>query len=148
MSADTDLFKLYSTRILGLAASLPGSVRLDRPDATARKRSPLCGSSVVVDVVVRDGRIAEFGHDVKACALGQASASVLAAHAVGRSEVDIRAARDTLAAMLTEAGPPPGPPFDDLEALLPARDFANRHASILLGWDATLAAFAALRAEA
>lgn len=148
MSADSDLFKLYSTRILALSAGLPGTERLETPDATARKRSPLCGSSVVVDVVVRDRRIAAFGHDVKACALGQASAAVLAADVIGRSEDEVRSARDALAAMLTENGPPPGAPFADLEALLPARDFKNRHASILLAWDATLAAFAALRAEA
>ena len=82
-----------------------------------------------------------FGQDVKACALGQASASVLGRHVLGASRGDIARARDVLAAMLTAGGPAPDAPFEELEVLLPARDYRNRHASILLAWDATLAAF-------
>ena len=105
-----------------------------------RRRSPLCGSTVTVDLRLEDGRIAAFGQDVKACALGQASASVLAGRSSAARREEIAAGRDALVAMLKSGGPPPEPPFDALEALLPARDYRNRHASILLAWDATLAA--------
>ena len=141
MSGDNDLIKLYSQRILALAAAIPLTERLPSPQVTARKRSPLCGSTVTVDLDVADGRIAGFCQDVKACALGQASASVLGRHVLGASRGDIARARDMLAAMLTAGGPAPDAPFEELEVLLPARDYRNRHASILLAWDATLAAF-------
>ena len=77
MSGETDLIKLYSARILALAADIPNLDRLENPDVTVKKRSPLCGSTVTVDVRMQDGKVAEFGQDVKACALGQASASVV-----------------------------------------------------------------------
>ena len=130
--ADTDLIKLYSGRILELAADIPRTERLDSPDATVKRRSPLCGSTVTVDVAMRDGRIADFGHDVKACALGQASAAILAGAVIGRSRDEIAQARDQLRAMLSGAGPVPEAPFEGYEVLLPARDFRNRHASIML----------------
>jgi NifU-like protein involved in Fe-S cluster formation len=141
MSADDDLIKLYSQRILALAADIPLTERLGDPQVTARKRSPLCGSTVTVDLKLSEGRIAAFGQDVKACALGQASASVLGRHVVGATREEIARARDALAAMLKAGGPAPGAPFEELEVLMPARDYKNRHASILLAWEATLAAF-------
>ncbi len=108
------------------------------------KRSPLCGSTVTVDVTLvgtgADGRIADFAQDVKACALGQSSASVLGAHAIGRTRAEIEAARAQLKVMIKEDGPVPETPFQELEVLRPARDYKNRHASILLAWEATLAA--------
>ncbi|MEO9682477.1 MAG: iron-sulfur cluster assembly scaffold protein [Tateyamaria sp.] len=137
MPADTDLIKLYSTRILALAADMPHTERLMDPDATIKKRSPLCGSTVTVDLRVADGRIAEFGQDVKACALGQAAAAVTGNAALGRSLDELRAARDDLRAMLTEQGPVPGAPFNGFDVLEPAREFKNRHASILLAIEAT-----------
>lgn len=141
MSAVTqDLMKLYSQRILALAAGIPHTGRLAAPAGTAMKRSPVCGSTVTVDVVLADGRVTDFAQDVKACALGQSSASVLGNAVIGRTRDEIAAGRDALKAMLKEGGDPPGPPFDALEALLPARDYKNRHASILLPWEATLAA--------
>lgn len=138
--SDTELVKLYSQRILRLAADIPNARRLAAADASATKRAPLCGSVVTVDVQVSDGRITGFGQDVKACALGQAAASVLGAQAIGRSPAELRRARDELANMLAADGPTPQPPFEGLEVLRPARDFTNRHASILLSLDATLAA--------
>lgn len=86
MSADTDLIKLYSARILELAADIPHLGRLSAPDASVKKRSPLCGSTVTVDVSVTDGRITDFAQDVKACALGQAAASVVGAAAIGATK--------------------------------------------------------------
>ncbi|TCO69762.1 iron-sulfur cluster assembly scaffold protein [Rhodovulum euryhalinum] len=148
MTADTDLVKLYSQRILALAADIPHLGRLDAPMASARKRSPLCGSTVSVDLDVADGRITRFGQDVKACALGQAAAAVVGAAIVGRTRAEVERARDQLKAMLKENGPPPEAPFDGLEVLAPARDYKNRHASILLALEATLEAFDAAEAAA
>ena len=140
--SDSDLIKLYSGRILELAADIPHLGRLPHPDGSAKKRSPLCGSTVTADVVVKDGRVAEFAQDVKACALGQASASVLGRVVIGRSRAELEAARDALKAMLKEGGPVPPAPFDSYEVLVPARDYKNRHASILLALEATCAAAA------
>ncbi|WP_343115550.1 iron-sulfur cluster assembly scaffold protein [Ostreiculturibacter nitratireducens] len=141
--SDQDLIKLYSQRILALAADIPHAGRLEAPDASARRRSPLCGSTVTVDVVVKDGHIADFAQDVKACALGQASASVLGSVAIGRTRAEIERARDELRAMLKENGPVPSAPFDGLEVLRPAREYKNRHASILLALEATAEAMEA-----
>ena len=147
--SDTDLVKLYSGRILELAADMPLTGRLPAPEGTARKRSPLCGSTVTVDLTLDGDRIADYRQDVKACALGQASASVSARAILGRTRNEIAKARAELEAMLKRGGPAPAAPFDGLEVLLPARDYANRHASILLALDATLAAMdEALKARA
>lgn len=146
--SDSDLIKLYSGRILELAADIPHLGRLPHPDGSAKKRSPLCGSTVTADVVVKDGRVAEFAQDVKACALGQASASVLGRVVIGRSRAELEAARDALKAMLKEGGPVPSAPFDGYEVLLPARDYKNRHASILLALEAVTEAMAAAETPA
>lgn len=138
MAGNTDLVKLYSGRILALAADIPFLTRLDSPSASGKRRSPLCGSNVTVDVVLEEGRIVDFGQDVKACALGQASAAILGQAVLGRSRDEIETARSELHTMLTAEGPAPQAPFADLEVLLPARDYKNRHASILLAFDATL----------
>ncbi|MGR3813127.1 MAG: iron-sulfur cluster assembly scaffold protein [Cognatishimia activa] len=140
MSGDTDLIKLYSGRILALAADMPRTERLADPHATVKKRSPLCGSTITVDVILQDGKISEYGQDVKACALGQAAASVVGAHVVGLSRAEIETARDALKDMLKNDGPAPAAPFEDLEVLRPARDYKNRHASIMLALEATLEA--------
>ncbi len=137
MATDTDLIKLYSGRILELAADIPHLSRLDSPMATIKKRSPLCGSAVTVDVCVEDGRVSAFGQDVKACALGQAAASVTGNAVIGRNLSELVQARDALRAMLKENGPVPAAPFDGFEVLIPARDYKNRHASILLCIEAT-----------
>lgn len=141
MTAETDLINLYSTRILGLAADIPHRTRLDAPDGTAKRRSPLCGSTVTVDLALSDDTITGFGQDVKACALGQAAASVVGHNVLGLTETQIQHGRDQLFAMLKSGGPTPDAPFDGLEVLGPAVEFKNRHASILLAFDATLDAF-------
>jgi NifU-like protein involved in Fe-S cluster formation len=139
--SDTDLIKLYSGRILELAAEMPRTARLDAPDASVRRRSPLCGSTVTIDLVVRDGRVADYGQDVKACALGQAAASVVGSNIVGCTREQVQTARDQLHAMLKSNGPAPEAPFDELRVLEPARDYRNRHASIMLALDAAVEAF-------
>ncbi|MEM1360099.1 MAG: iron-sulfur cluster assembly scaffold protein [Pseudomonadota bacterium] len=136
--ADSELIKLYSQRILGLAADIPHLGRLDAPGGSARKRAPLCGSVVSVDVEMENGRIVGFAQDVKACALGQASAAILGQSVIGQDRETIAEGRRALAAMLRENGPAPSDPFADLEVLVAARDFSNRHDSILLAFDATL----------
>lgn len=140
--SDADLVRLYSGRILALAADIPHLGRLPAPQGTARRRSPLCGSTVTADVVLRDGQVAAFAQDVKACALGQASAALLGQVVIGRSPAELQAARDQLGAMLKEAGPVPAPPFQGYEVLIPARDYRNRHASILLALEAVCEACA------
>lgn len=132
MTEATDLIKLYSARILALAADIPNHGRLDAPQASVRKRSPLCGSTVTVDLDLADGRVSRFAQDVKACALGQAAAAVVGRAAPGRTPAELRAAATALESMLKSGGPVPAAPFDGFAALEPARDYRNRHASILL----------------
>ena len=140
MSGDTDLIKLYSARILALAADIPHLGRLEAPDATVKRRSPLCGSSVTVDVTVQDGKLTDLGQDVKACALGQAAAAVSGAAAVGATLEEITRGRDQLRAMLKGQGDVPDAPFDGFEVLTPAVDYKNRHASIMLSMEAIVEA--------
>ncbi len=140
MAENADLMKLYSSRILELAADIPHLARLDAPQASVKRRSPLCGSTVTVDLDMAEGRVSRFGQDVKACALGQAAAAVLGQVVLGRTIQDLARARHQLRAMLAEGGPVPDSPFDGYEVLTPARDYRNRHASILLALDATVEA--------
>ena len=148
MMSDSDLVKLYSSRILALAADIPHLGHLPAPTGTAKKRSPLCGSTISVDVVMDQGRVAQFAQDVKACALGQASAAVLGKVVLGRSRAELESARDALNAMLTAGGQTPAAPFNGYEVLIPARDYRNRHASILLALEATCEAVAQAEAAA
>ncbi|MEM9851886.1 MAG: iron-sulfur cluster assembly scaffold protein [Pseudomonadota bacterium] len=145
--ADSDLIKLYSDRILELASSIPHATRLEAPHVTVTRRSPQCGSTITVDLCATDGVITAFGQDVKACALGQASAALVGASILGRSLADMETGRDALAAMLSEDATPPEPPFEGFDVLTPARAFKNRHASILLVFDATVEAMTTLAAK-
>ena len=147
MSSESDLIKLYSSRILALAADIPYLDRLEAPDATVKRRAPLCGSAITVDLRLSDGKIIGFGQDVKACALGQASASIVGSAILGRTYDEVETARNQLKSMLTDDGPVPSPPFDGLEVLIPARNFKNRHASILLALEATLEAMQQISRE-
>ncbi len=142
MSGDTDLIKLYSAKILALAADIPHLERLESPQATVKKRSPLCGSTVSVDITMQDDKVAAFGQDVKACALGQAAASVVGSAIIGATRAQVETARDQLKSMLKEEGPAPDAPFDGLEVLIPAREYKNRHASIMLALEASAEAMA------
>ncbi|WP_299675730.1 iron-sulfur cluster assembly scaffold protein [uncultured Roseobacter sp.] len=148
MSGENDLIKLYSGKILALASEIPNLQRLENPMASVKKRSPLCGSAVTVDLSVDNGQVSAFGQDVKACALGQAAAAVTGGAVLGRTLDELEAARDALRAMLKDGGPVPPAPFDGFEVLEPARDYKNRHASILLSIEATCEAMSqALRAD-
>ena len=136
------MMKLYSARILALAADMPRTERLAAPTATAKRRAPLCGSTVTVDIALENGVIVDYGQDVKACALGQAAASVVGSAIVGLTPAQVELGRNQMLAMLKQDGPVPDAPFDGLEVLTPAKDYKNRHASIMLAFDATLDALA------
>ena len=127
---------LYNRDILRLAAAIPHHKRLAGPQASVEKRSPVCGSRVVVDVVLDEaGRVAAIGQEVKACALGQASASLMGAAALGRSAGELIAARDDLAAYLAGSSDDPGE-WPGLGVFRDARPFSARHAAILLPFEA------------
>lgn len=137
--SDTDLMSLYSRELLALAADIPHLGRLDAPQGSASRRSPQCGSTVTADVRMEGERVADFAQTVRACALGQASAGVLGRMMPGLTRDELATGRDALAAMLA-GGPVPEGRFAALEALSAAREFRNRHASIMLAWDAAVAA--------
>lgn len=131
---------LYSARILGLVANMPRAGRLAAPQASAEKTAKLCGSRIVVDVVVEGGKVVDFAQDVAACALGQASAAVLGAHVIGADLSELELARDALAAMLKLDGPPPAGRFAELAVLEPVKAYPARHASTLLAFEAAVEA--------
>ncbi len=133
---------IYNKRILALAADIPRLGRLPEPHGSAVERSKLCGSMVTVDLRLDGDRVSDFAHDVKACALGQASSSVMARHVVGSSAEELRALREAMRLMLKENGPAPEGKWADLAVLEPVRDFKARHASTLLTFDAVVEAIA------
>ncbi|MFD1702095.1 iron-sulfur cluster assembly scaffold protein [Methylopila henanensis] len=129
---------IYNRRILELAADIPRLGRLEAPDATATAHSKLCGSTVTIDIAFDGEKITDFAHEVRACALGQASSSVMARTVVGRTADEVRAVRETMRRMLKENGPAPDGVWDDLKVLEPVRDYKARHASTLLTFDAVV----------
>ena len=133
---------LYSAKLLRLAAEMPRAGRLADPDASSEKVSRLCGSRVVVDVKVDGDRVTDFAQDVKACALGQASAAVLGAHVIGATLAELETTRDAFKAMLKADGPPPQGRFADLALLAPVKDYPARHTSTLLAFEAVAEAVA------
>ncbi len=139
---------VYNKRILELAADIPRQGRLAEPDASATAHSRLCGSTVTVDVAMRDGRVADFAQDVKACALGQASSSIMARNILGSTPDELRNIRDTVRKMLKENGPPPQGKWADIAVLEPVRDYKARHASTLLTFDAVVDAVGQIEAKA
>ena len=136
MTDNNDLIDLYSKRILALAANIALTERLDNPQRTVKKRSPMCGSMVTVDISINESKVTNYGHEVKACALGQAAASIISKSIIGSDVDQILTAREELINMLTKDGSSPNKPFEELEVLQPAKDFKNRHSSILLTFDA------------
>lgn len=133
--------EVYNKRILQLAADIPRLGRLAAPEGSATAVSKLCGSKVIVDVRLDPaGRVADFGHEVKACALGQASSSIMARHVIGSDLAELQSLKAGMQTMLKENGPPPAGKWAELEALSPVRDFKARHASTLLTFEATVEA--------
>jgi NifU-like protein involved in Fe-S cluster formation len=138
---------VYNDRILELAGNIPRLGRLPAPDASATAHSKLCGSTVTVDLKVGDGAVTDFAHDVKACALGQASSSIMARHVIGAKPAELRELRDTVRKMLKENGPPPTGRWADVAVLEPVRDYKARHASTLLTFDAVVSALDKIEAQ-
>ena len=129
---------VYNAKILGFAGNIGRIGRLDAADATATAHSKLCGSTVTIDIRMDGDVITDFAHDVKACALGQASSGIMAEHVVGATSTEVRAARDAMLRMLKENGPPPTGRFEDMKYLEPVRDYKARHASTMLTFDAVV----------
>jgi NifU-like protein involved in Fe-S cluster formation len=138
---------VYNKRILELAAHIGRTGRLPKPDATAVAHSKLCGSKVTVDIAMDGDRVVDFAHEVKACALGQASSAIMALHVVGSTSSELRDVRETARRMLKEGGDPPDGKWSDLAVLQPVRDYKARHASTLLTFDAVVDAIAQVEAR-
>ncbi|MBV9567181.1 MAG: iron-sulfur cluster assembly scaffold protein [Hyphomicrobiales bacterium] len=141
------LNEIYNAKILSFAANIPRLGRLSDPQASATAHSKLCGSTVTVDLAMDGDTVSDFAHDVKACALGQASSSIMAHHVVGATATELRDLREKMRAMLKEKGPPPAGKWKDLEILEPVRDYKARHASTLLTFDAVVEAIGKIEAE-
>jgi len=129
---------IYNRRILTFAGTIPRLGRLADAQASATAHSRLCGSTVTIDLKMDGDVVADFGHEVRACALGQASSSIMAANIVGASADELRAVREAMRRMLKENGPPPEGRFADLKFLEPVRDYPARHASTMLTFDAVV----------
>ena len=138
---------VYNAKILELAGNIPRLGRLKDPDASATAHSKLCGSTVTVDLKVDNGAVSDFAHDVKACALGQASSSIMARHVIGAKPGELRDLRETVRKMLKENGAPPSGKWADIAMLEPVRDYKARHASTLLTFDAVVDAIGQIEAK-
>src|SRR6478672_7484977 len=139
---------IYNKRIIELAGNIPRIGRLAAPDASATAHSKLCGSTVKVDIKMEGPVVTDFAHDVKACALGQASSSIMARHVVGSSAEELRQLREAVRKMLKENGSPPEGKWADIGLLEPVRDYKARHASTLLTFDAVVDAIGQIEARA
>jgi NifU-like protein involved in Fe-S cluster formation len=142
------LNEIYNRRILELAGSIPRLGRLTAPDASATAHSKLCGSTVTVDLKMDGDTVSDFAHEVKACALGQASSSIMARHVIGSNATELRALREQVRRMLKENGSPPTEgKWTDIAVLEPVRDYKARHASTLLTFDAVVSAIDKIEAK-
>ena len=141
------LNEVYNKRILELAGNIPRLGRLPAPDASATAHSKLCGSTVTVDLQMDGDTVTEFAHEVKACALGQASSSIMARNVIGAKATELRKLRDTVRRMLKENGSPPDGKWADIAVLEPVRDYKARHASTMLTFDAVVSAIDQIEAK-
>ena len=139
---------VYNAKILDLAGNIPRLGRLAAPDASATAHSKLCGSTVTVDLKLEHGQVSDFAHDVKACALGQASSSLMARHVIGAKPQELRELREAMRKMLKEHGPAPAGKWADFAVLEPVRDYKARHASTMLTFDAVTSALDQIEAKA
>ena len=142
------LNEVYNRRIIELAGNIPRLGRLEEPDASATAHSRLCGSTVTVDLKMKGDEVTDFAHDVKACALGQASSSIMARNIVGAKASELRDLREAVRKMLKENGAPPTEGrWADIAVLEPVRDYKARHASTLLTFDAVVDAIGKIEAK-
>src|SRR5215472_4433879 len=141
------LNEVYNRRILELAAAIPRIGRLKEADASATALSKLCGSTVTIDLKMDGDTVTDFAHEVKACALGQASSSIMARNIVGSKASELRDLRESVRKMLKENGAPPAGRWTDIAVLEPVRDYKARHASTMLTFDAVTAAIDQIEAK-
>src|SRR5215468_7694770 len=141
------LNEVYNKRIIELAGNIPRIGRLGDADASATAHSKLCGSTVTVDLKMSGDEVTDFAHDVKACALGQASSSIMASHVIGSKAEELRDLREAVRKMLKENGAPPSGKWADIAVLEPVRDYKARHASTLLTFDAVVDAISQIEAK-
>lgn len=139
---DSALLDLYNAKILELAAKVGRDTRLDHPDVTVSKESPLCGSRIVIDLIMKDGRVTDYGQTVKACALGTAAASLMAKLIIGKTGAELRQLRDEMRSMLEGSGSSPAGPFEDFKILTPVVPWKSRHGSVMLPFEAVAEAAA------
>lgn len=139
---DQALLDLYNARILELAAKVERTERLDHPDATVSKESPLCGSRITIDLIMKDGRVADYGQTVKACALGTAASSLMAKLIIGKTVAELHQLRDEMRSMLEGSGTSPTAPFEDFKILTPVIPWKSRHGSVMLPFEAVAEAAA------
>ena len=133
---EQNLENLYNARLLELAGDIPLSERLENPQATVKLTSPICGSRIIVDLDVEDGKVVRYGQTVRACTLGQAAASVMARHVLGATSQELRAERETVRKLLKEGKAPSEADWEEIALFAPAKDFKSRHGSVLLAFDA------------
>jgi len=138
---------IYNRQILEYAGTIPRSGRLPAPDASATAHSRLCGSTVTVDLTMDGDVVTDFAHEVRACALGQASSAIMARNVVGASAAELRQVREDMRRMLKENGAPPEGRFAELKVLEPVRDYKARHASTMLTFDAVVDAISQIEAR-
>jgi NifU-like protein involved in Fe-S cluster formation len=138
---------IYNKRIIELAGNIPRLGRLSQPDSSSTAHSKLCGSTVTVDLKMDGAVVTDFAHEVKACALGQASSSIMARHVIGSNASELRELRDTVRRMLKENGRPPAGKWADVGVLEPVRDYKARHASTMLTFDAVVDAIGKIEAQ-
>lgn len=139
---------VYNAKIIEYAGNIPRIGRLEAPDATAKAHSKLCGSTVIVDLKMDDGVVTDFAHDVKACALGQASSSIMAKTIIGATGSELKALKTKVYAMLKDNGPALDGKFEEFKFLEPVRDYKARHASTLLTFDAVVDCVEEIEAKA
>lgn len=130
--------KVYNAKILEFAGNISHIGEINDADASAVAHSKLCGSKIKIWLNLSDGSVSDFGHDVKACALGQATSSIMAANIIGATPDELRSVRNTMSAMLKDGGDPPVGRFEDLKYLQPVKDYRARHASTMLTFDAVV----------
>ena len=139
---------IYNSKILEFAGNITHAGKLDDADASAEKHSKLCGSKVRVYVKMEDGTVTDFAHEVRACALGQASSSIMGRNVIGATATEIRQARQAMLAMLNDGGEGPSGRFADMRYLQPVKDYKARHPSTMLTFDAVVDAIDQVEAKA
>lgn len=136
---------LYTREVLRLAAAAPSEERLERADVAVTKTSRICGSRISIEVRFRNGKVSEYAQTIRACALGQASATIVARHIIGKTLEDIAPVAEAVGKLLREAGPPPGGEWADFKVFIPAREHKSRHSAILLPFEALHEAFSCVK---